>query len=240
MIIGIGTDIVSLARLGAFPIRRLTRLATRILTSDEILLLKKSLGAPTSLGADPTTTESQNAQFLHELRDEHRWDTHKKDKLAQYLGVRCATIESLFSPFSDNYCPNRWAAKEAIYKAMYPYRKLSWKDVELKPLQIKIDDRSGNATPKLEVVFTKSMNVTVHDSTLSFMRSHLSISHDAGLVVAMVVLEGQSGEFAFEKDPEVVSHQTCPFVQLPPLRDYLTMTAEQFAIEDLRSTILLA
>ncbi|PVF99022.1 hypothetical protein CPB86DRAFT_774562 [Serendipita vermifera] len=172
MIIGIGTDIVSLARLSAFPIRRLTRLATRILTSDELLLLKKSLGAPTSLGADPSAVGSPNAQFLHELRDEDRWDTHKKDKLAQYLGVR-------------------WAAKEAVYKAMYPYRKLSWKDVELKPLQIKIDDRSSNATPKLEVIFTKSMNVTVNDSTLSFMRSHLSISHDAGLVVAMAVLEGQ-------------------------------------------------
>jgi phosphopantetheine--protein transferase-like protein len=95
------------------------------------------------------------------------------------------------SPVSDNYCPNRWAAKEAIYKAMYPYRKLSWKDVELKPLQIQISDHSGDATPKLEIVFTKPMNVTVKDSTLSFMQSHLSISHDAGLVIAMVVLEGQ-------------------------------------------------
>lgn len=67
-------------------------------------------------------------------------------------------------------------AKEALYKALYPV-KLRWKDISV--LQ-----GSGTQHPKpfLRVSDTALLG-------LQRPKFHLSISHDAGLVVAMVVVE---------------------------------------------------
>ena len=69
-----------------------------------------------------------------------------------------------------------WTAKEALYKALYPV-KLRWKDISVLP-------GSGDQRPK--------PSLQVSDAALAGLERpnfHLSISHDADLVVAMVVVE---------------------------------------------------
>ena len=69
-----------------------------------------------------------------------------------------------------------WAAKEALYKALYPV-KLSWKDISVLP-----ESGTQHRKPFLQV-----SDVALGGSERP--NFHLSISHDAGLVVAMVVVE---------------------------------------------------
>lgn len=69
-----------------------------------------------------------------------------------------------------------WAAKEALYKALYPV-KLSWKDISVLP---------GHGTQHLKPFLQVSDAALAGSKRLNF---HLSITHDAGLVVAMVVVE---------------------------------------------------
>ena len=69
-----------------------------------------------------------------------------------------------------------WVAKEALYKALYPL-KLRWKDISVLP-------GCGSQHPK--------PLLQLSDTALAGLGGpnfHLSISHDAGLVVAMVVVE---------------------------------------------------
>ena len=72
----------------------------------------------------------------------------------------------------------RFAAKEALAKALGAPRGLGWHDVEVR------HDQHGR--PVLE------MQGTVADAAarLGVRRAHLSLSHDAGIATAFVVLEG--------------------------------------------------
>jgi holo-[acyl-carrier protein] synthase len=72
----------------------------------------------------------------------------------------------------------RFAAKEATAKALGAPAGLLWTDVEIR------QDRSGR--PELAV----SGTVERAAKMLGVSRWHLSLSHDAGLSVAMVVAEG--------------------------------------------------
>lgn len=162
MIVGIGTDILQLSRLQAWPLKRLQRLSNRILTTNEHRLLVAISG--TGLHGSPGSDQEGGSH----------------QDLIRFLGVR-------------------WAAKEALYKAVYPYRKLQWKDVELLPIHPEggirdekkpVLDREQPFSSKLHATFTRSLPLTVNDATLPFLKTHVSISHDGGLVVAMVVVEG--------------------------------------------------
>ena len=116
MILGIGTDLVPVARLEA-ALRRTPTLAARLFTPAEAALPLESLAA-------------------------------------------------------------RFAAKEALSKALGAPEGLSWQDAE-------VVGGSG-APPRLEVRGTVAEAL----ATLGATAVHLSLSHDGGLALAFVVLEG--------------------------------------------------
>src|ERR1700743_1230401 len=91
----------------------------------------------------------------------------------------------------------RWAAKEALYKAIYPYHTLCWKDVELLPIRADslrglpdCDSDMSRLSAKLKAVFTSPLRLTIDESTVAYPKTHVSISHDGGLLVAVAVVEG--------------------------------------------------
>ncbi|WCC79478.1 holo-ACP synthase [Cutibacterium equinum] len=71
----------------------------------------------------------------------------------------------------------RFAAKEALYKALGGGDGLSWHDCEVV---------SDGGLPRFELRGSLARRVL----DLGVARVHLSLSHDAGVAVAMVVCEG--------------------------------------------------
>ncbi|ROS31468.1 holo-ACP synthase [Cellulomonas sp. PhB150] len=71
----------------------------------------------------------------------------------------------------------RFAAKEAIAKALGAPAGMSWQDATVR--------RVAGAQPVVEVIGT----VAARAAELGVTRFHLSISHDAGIASAMVVAE---------------------------------------------------
>jgi holo-[acyl-carrier protein] synthase len=71
-----------------------------------------------------------------------------------------------------------FAAKEAVAKALGGPPGLSWTDVEV--------TRDGAGCPRLEIGGT----VADAASQRGIRRWHVSLSHDAGMSIAMVVAEG--------------------------------------------------
>ena len=72
----------------------------------------------------------------------------------------------------------RFAAKEALAKALGAPAGLRWSDCEV------LSDETGRP----DLVVTGSVAERIDD--LGVSRLHVSISHDAGVAVAMVVIEG--------------------------------------------------
>jgi holo-[acyl-carrier protein] synthase len=70
-----------------------------------------------------------------------------------------------------------FAAKEAVAKALGAPRELQWQDVEV--------SRSDSGRPSLEVTGTVADAAT----RLGVATWHVSLSHDAGMAIAMVVAE---------------------------------------------------
>ena len=68
----------------------------------------------------------------------------------------------------------RFAAKEALYKALSPSRGLSWHDAEV------INHENG----KPDFLFRGEIAELIDGAQV-----HLSLSHDAGIASAMVVIE---------------------------------------------------
>ncbi|MDO5534962.1 MAG: holo-ACP synthase [Propionibacteriaceae bacterium] len=79
---------------------------------------------------------------------------------------------------SEQTLAGRFAAKEALAKALGAPGGLRWDDCEV------LSDETGR--PDLVV----SGTVAERMSELGISRLHVSISHDAGVAVAMVVCEG--------------------------------------------------
>jgi holo-[acyl-carrier protein] synthase len=73
----------------------------------------------------------------------------------------------------------RFAAKEALAKALGAPVGLRWQDAEV--------HRSEDGRPHLAMHGT----VAARAEQLGASRTHLSLSHDAGIASAMVVLEGE-------------------------------------------------
>ena len=116
MIVGIGTDVVEIARMQQ-SLARTPSMRERLFTADEARLPEESLAA-------------------------------------------------------------RFAAKEALAKALGAPGGLSWQDAEV------VTDATGR--PGLELRGT----VAARAAELGVVRTHLSLSPDAGVAVAFVVLEG--------------------------------------------------
>ncbi len=72
----------------------------------------------------------------------------------------------------------RFAAKEAWSKCLDGARGIPWHDV------LVVADRSGR--PRIEVRGQAALRC----ATMGVTRTHLSITHDAGVAAAVVVLEG--------------------------------------------------
>ena len=79
---------------------------------------------------------------------------------------------------NDQSRAGRFAAKEALAKALGAPAGLRWEDCEV------LTDETGR--PSLVVSGTVAERI----EELGISRMHVSISHDAGVAVAMVVCEG--------------------------------------------------
>ncbi len=97
-------------------------------------------------------------------------------------GVRRGMVERLFTPAEATRPPAslaaRFAAKEALAKALGAPGNLEWHDAEV------VSESSGR--PR----FTLRGTVAARAAELGATSVHLSLSHDAGIASAVVVLEG--------------------------------------------------
>ncbi|GAA6006907.1 hypothetical protein JCM10207_009134 [Rhodosporidiobolus poonsookiae] len=83
------------------------------------------------------------------------------------------------TPEEERFLALRWTAKEAAYKALYPALRPVWKDLEIR----KVDKK-----PFLDFSPEGRRLVSEADAPSS-IKMHLSVSHDADMMVAYVVAE---------------------------------------------------
>jgi holo-[acyl-carrier protein] synthase len=87
-------------------------------------------------------------------------------------------LEKLFTESERSVAPSslaaRFAAKEALYKALSPEHGLAWHDAEV----------INHANGKPDFLFRGQIADLVDGAQV-----HLSLSHDAGIASAMVVIE---------------------------------------------------
>lgn len=86
----------------------------------------------------------------------------------------------------------RFAAKEALIKALGGHAVIRWHDMRI------VQDEDGN--PDFEL----SGALSSHVAALGIDRVHLSMSHDAGIASAFVVLERAVGSAASSR--ELLAH----------------------------------
>lgn len=90
-------------------------------------------------------------------------------------------LERVFTPGERTLGPHslaaRWAAKEALAKALGAPGGLSWQDAEV--------TRERGGRPRLEV----RGSVAQRAASLGIARFHVSLSHDAGIASAVVIAE---------------------------------------------------
>ncbi|WP_297080940.1 holo-ACP synthase [uncultured Demequina sp.] len=93
-------------------------------------------------------------------------------------------LERVFTPRERELAPHslaaRWAAKEAIAKALGAPGGMRWHDCEIL--------REDGGRPQLTVRGT----VAARAAELGIDRFHLSLSHDAGIASAVVVAESDA------------------------------------------------
>lgn len=99
---------------------------------------------------------------------------------APFFDRLCSPQERLDMAQSDEatFLAGRFAAKEAFSKCLDGARGVGWHEVEVR--------RGPTGRPSLEL----SGEAHVRATTFGATRWHVSISHDAGAAVAVVVLEG--------------------------------------------------
>ena len=108
-------------------------------------------------------------------------DVCDMERFAESLARTPALVDRLFTPAEALRPPAslaaRFAAKEALAKALGAPGGLAWQDAEV------VSEASGQ--PRFELRGT----VRERADSLGVRRVHLSLSHDAGIASAMVVLE---------------------------------------------------
>lgn len=149
-ILGFGIDLVHLPRFAALVGRRGPQLARRILSSEETWLLAT------------VQTQEARARFLAV-----RYDHPVLILRVSELGHVCRRERAWF---------DRWAAKEALYKAVQPTYTPTWKDVSILP--------HSSSSPKPQLSFSPTGTLAKEGLT-----AHLSVSHDGEYLIAGVVVE---------------------------------------------------
>lgn len=105
--------------------------------------------------------------------------------------LEMAQFDALEMERRGGYLAMRWAAKEAVYKAFYPGVQLRWKEIIVQK-----DGEKPGVT--LELMDDRGMGAKDGIRGLAGVRDrfevgkvniHLSISHDAEILVAYVVAE---------------------------------------------------
>ncbi len=103
------------------------------------------------------------------------------ERFAESLARTPSLRERLFTPAEASVglasLAARFAAKEALAKALGAPGDLAWHDAEV------VSESSGRP------VFTLRGTVAARATTLGASHVHLSLSHDAGIASAVVVLE---------------------------------------------------
>lgn len=103
------------------------------------------------------------------------------ERFAESVARTPALLERLFTPAEASLQPAslaaRFAAKEALAKALGAPGGLAWHDAEV------VSEVSG------QPLFELRGTVRERAEALGVRRVHLSLSHDAGIASAMVVLE---------------------------------------------------
>ena len=102
-------------------------------------------------------------------------------RMEQSLARTPSMRERLFTPGEAGLCDEslaaRFAAKEALAKALGAPGNLAWHDAEV------VSESSGRP------LFTLRGTVAARAAELGAVHVHLSLSHDAGIASAVVVLE---------------------------------------------------
>ncbi len=105
------------------------------------------------------------------------------DRFEEALRRSPGFLERVFTPVERNLghasLAARWAAKEALAKALRAPEGLSWQDAEI--------GKASDGAPNLVVTGT----VADRAAEMGITRFHLSMSHDAGMASAVVVAEGE-------------------------------------------------
>ncbi len=113
-------------------------------------------------------------------------DVCEISRLEEMLLRTPALVERLFSPAEARRRPAslaaRFAAKEALAKALGSPGGLVWRDCEV------VTDAAGRPSFAVRGTVAELMG------RLGVARTHLSLSHDAGIATAFVVCEGAAGE----------------------------------------------
>lgn len=90
-------------------------------------------------------------------------------------------LERVFTPAERELGPHslaaRWAAKEALAKALGAPGGLSWQDAEVV--------REDSGRPRLQI----TGSIAARAEALGITSFHLSLSHDAGIASAIVIGE---------------------------------------------------
>ncbi len=104
------------------------------------------------------------------------------DRFDQTLDRTPGFLEKVFTPaereLGRRSLAARWAAKEALAKALGAPAGLAWHDAEIV--------RGADGAPQLAIRGT----VAARAAALGIVTLHLSMSHDAGVASAVVVAEG--------------------------------------------------
>lgn len=116
-------------------------------------------------------------------------DICQVDRMSAALRRHPGLANKLFTPkelvnesgerLSDESLAARFAAKEALVKALGGLGGLRWHDCEV------LSDESGKA----HLVLSGTVAAAAEEAGV--LDTHLSFSHDAGLAVAQVICEGQ-------------------------------------------------
>ena len=105
------------------------------------------------------------------------------DRFEEALQRSPGFLERVFTPLEREFghasLAARWAAKEALAKALRAPGGLSWQDAEI--------GKADDGAPDLVVRGT----VAARAAEIGITRFHLSMSHDAGMASAVVVAEGE-------------------------------------------------
>ncbi|TKY87682.1 hypothetical protein EX895_003263 [Sporisorium graminicola] len=124
-----------------------------------------------------------------------------ESELREYEDLAQRQLEAPADPLSrlEQYLANRWSAKEAAYKALYPKYVVSWKDLCVHKRGLTGDthvdrvdlsqlEKQGFRTKKPSLSFSDEWR-SRHPDVLSVPKLHLSLSHDGDYVVANVLAE---------------------------------------------------